>query len=537
MKKWLFLALLVLGISPGHSWAQTWPGQCPTGTITTAIGCQPEAVSPQPTDLVLGWQIGQASPHTRAFQIQQIISATGGQFLPLAGGTMTGTLRQTIATIWSGNTYPGTNNVTNYSTQTYMGTPTAGFSDSFGTEIPLNLGFISSDQLNWNPGSPGAVFGWLFKHQFGGGSANGARTTLSVDATLTGAIGTANTNFGAIQATVGATHNVTGATSGTGGLGDFFTYTGYWGGFTSGVFAHGAAAWELDYVPQAGSTINYVDGIKIVNFSPLTYHATTHEAVLAISTQSSGVTGTWNHIITFGDPQSPGGGFPGSATGDLITASTGTTTNVMDFSALTISGSLLKGPGGLNITGTGNINTAGFNYISLQGGTTGNAPTVQSVGLDAVVGLNFKLTTGLTGKFGFLNGNNDQQFEINSIAAAISRLSLAGAATGTNIPLDVAGTATGITLGAGTATLVRIGSATADQILGSGVFLPALNTTTGFAHLPFTNASSGAGGIPTGTPANTSGPACEFNDVTFTINCWSPSAAAWKHVTLSASAG
>lgn len=101
MKKWLFLALLVLGVSPGHSWAQTWPGQCPTGTVATAIGCQQEAVSPQSTDLLLGWQIGQ-SPHTRAFQFQQITAAIGGPFLPLTGGTMSGPIQNINTTSVTG---------------------------------------------------------------------------------------------------------------------------------------------------------------------------------------------------------------------------------------------------------------------------------------------------------------------------------------------------------------------------------------------------------------------------------------------------
>lgn len=410
------------------------------------------------------------APYTRYQSDGTTLQAVtaGGVFLPLAGGTITGTLGQTITTAWSGITYPGTNNAALYSTQTYTGTPSAGFSDSFGTEIPLNLSYISSDQLNWNPGGPGAVFGWEFKHQFGGGSANGARATLSVDTSLTGTIGASNKNFTAFQAAMGATANVTGATTGAGGLGDFFTFAGYYGRMGSGVFAHGAAAMELDYAPTAGSTINYVDGIKIVNYGPLTYHATTHESVLSISTANPGTTGTWNHIITFGDPQAPGGGFPASTTGDLITAYTGTVANVMDFSAVTATGNLLIGQSGLTLTGSGNINCGGFNYVSLLGATTTNAPTIESLGLDATVGLNFKVATGTTGKFIFLNGNNNQQFEIDSVASAVSRAVFSGAASGSSVPLDVAGTATGITIGATAATGLFLGrSGITTQILGT----------------------------------------------------------------------
>lgn len=83
----------------------------------------------------------------------------------------------------------------------------------------------------------------------------------------------------------------------------------------------------------------------------------------------------------------------------------------------------------------------------------------------------------------------------------------------------------------------QLGSATSDVVLGSGTQLSALNVTVGFAHLPYTNATSGSGGIPTGTPATVDGDGCEWNDVSFTINCFSASANAWKHVTLSANAG
>ena len=76
-----------------------------------------------------------------------------------------------------------------------------------------------------------------------------------------------------------------------------------------------------------------------------------------------------------------------------------------------------------------------------------------------------------------------------------------------------------------------------DVMANSGSQLSALSATAGFFHFPFTNATSGAGGIPTGTPAVSNGPACVWNDVTFTLNCYSPSAAGWKHVTFSASAG
>jgi hypothetical protein len=61
----------------------------------SAIGCQPEAVSPIGTDLLLGWQVEQPLPHTRAFQLQQIINSGGdisNQTVLVPGSTTPNTL-------------------------------------------------------------------------------------------------------------------------------------------------------------------------------------------------------------------------------------------------------------------------------------------------------------------------------------------------------------------------------------------------------------------------------------------------------------
>ncbi len=75
-----------------------------------------------------------------------------------------------------------------------------------------------------------------------------------------------------------------------------------------------------------------------------------------------------------------------------------------------------------------------------------------------------------------------------------------------------------------------------DVVIGTGVFQSSLSVTGGFAYLPFTNSSSGAGGIPTGTPANAAlGPACVVNTVTGYLDCyWG---AAWHKIAFSTGAG
>ncbi len=67
-----------------------------------------------------------------------------------------------------------------------------------------------------------------------------------------------------------------------------------------------------------------------------------------------------------------------------------------------------------------------------------------------------------------------------------------------------------------------------DVTIGSGA-AAAIAATTGFVRLPFTN------GTPSGTPANTSGPACQWNSITHTLNCYDGTG--WYHITASPGAG
>lgn len=66
----LLLAFPVLAQVP-QAPDQPWPGQCPSGTLSSAVGCQPQAGKLFPTDTFLGWQPSQI-PSTRAMQLQQL---------------------------------------------------------------------------------------------------------------------------------------------------------------------------------------------------------------------------------------------------------------------------------------------------------------------------------------------------------------------------------------------------------------------------------------------------------------------------------
>jgi hypothetical protein len=60
----------------------------------------------------------------------------------------------------------------------------------------------------------------------------------------------------------------------------------------------------------------------------------------------------------------------------------------------------------------------------------------------------------------------------------------------------------------------------------------ARNAAVGFMHFPHI---TGASGVPNGTPTNTNGPACVWNDATLNLNCYS--GGAWYHAVFSAGAG
>lgn len=81
-----------------------------------------------------------------------------------------------------------------------------------------------------------------------------------------------------------------------------------------------------------------------------------------------------------------------------------------------------------------------------------------------------------------------------------------------------------------TTTNAQLAPKNGNVILGGGSSL-ATNTIVGFLSLPFMS------GTPTGTPTYAAGaPSCVWNDASFTLDCYSIGAGAWKHMTFSAGA-
>jgi len=163
---------------------------------------------------------------------------------------------------------------------------------------------------------------------------------------------------------------------------------------------------------------------------------------------------------------------------------------------------------------TGVHNTA-FGYTAGQNITTGQS--------NLVLGYAVESTPSLTGSNNVILGTSANC--VLSGAAAANEFDLCGSST---TVLQITGMGT-----PGTSIMIVNG----ELVSGGGSQFSALNLTTGFFHFPFTNSTSGAGGIPTGTPATKDGDACVWNDVTFVLDCYSASASAWKHVAFSANAG
>jgi hypothetical protein len=75
---------------------------------------------------------------------------------------------------------------------------------------------------------------------------------------------------------------------------------------------------------------------------------------------------------------------------------------------------------------------------------------------------------------------------------------------------------------------LKLNASGGDVGVGSGAAISP-GATSGFFRLPFTTS------VPTGTPANTSGPACQWNSTTHTLNCYDGTG--WYHISASPGAG
>ncbi len=287
--------------------------------------------------------------------------ASTGPFLPLSGGTVSGQVALPFINIGNDNTVDWSNHT---ATGANYGGPllvlaahTSGSAlvpGNFAGGVNLNWIAIPWEQVNY-PGNQG-VNGLAINHNFGGGNATGGRQALQVS--LEQVAGTQSHAAGINPFFVGGTFyayanaSEGGANPPTSGSqsGQLFGLNA-WGrlkpgatGFTSVVGA------EINWSANSGSSYYWNAGLMLVLTSDHAVHGTANiDAGMVITAQPGIGTG-----LDYGISFSSGAQWPLSASGTLIFAGTGNTTNGIDFSATTFSGSSLKMPGFL-VSGTGHV--------------------------------------------------------------------------------------------------------------------------------------------------------------------------------------
>jgi hypothetical protein len=373
----------------------------------------------------------------------------GAPFLPLTGGAVSGPISATGSRTWSDAVFPGVQAPQIYQSLTYSGSPTAGVAGVEGTSYPINA-ILLHESLNTPTGGPGGAAALEIQHYTTGGS--GARYALLASHQLSGTIAAGGNAYWAATFLQTTSANVVGATTGSGnGRGQFgslglYTYLGVPG--VGDVFCNEAAGIEWDFKATAGSTADYVCGIKLVNFSPTGWHAYGSEAFMIMATNNPATMGTFSRGIQFGDPQAGDGkGFPISPTGTMISALAGSAGIGIDFSAVTFGTAFLKGPGF-------QVDTSGVHI----GGGAQNVLTITPGGSTAG-----GITFAESGNGGYLFGSGSQ---------AVLQL-IPGATTGDAVLMIPTGTG-GINMGGGTTLQVGsiIGYAAAQfagQVMTTGV--------------------------------------------------------------------
>lgn len=404
---------------------------------------------------------------------------------------------QPVTTTWSG-AYPGANNIALYSLQNYTGTLSSlGFAGVEGHSPVYNLISIT-DNLNYTIVGPGAktALDVVMTTQSGQGNATGAIFTYqflpTADYPSSGPIFSPVAVYGVFGG------HIAGATSGTGGIGDFYgigidlRQVGINNG-GSPTFMHAMRGIEIDMSMNgpSGSSVNDLVALNLGSASTGGYVPTTFGAYIAMygGGSTGSPTGRLQYGISFGNPESNIA--PVSATGTMIgsTAIGGTTVNYgLDFSNMTFTTAFLHGPNGFYVLGnnwvitdsiraaTGNtvglLNNPGTlafsatgsgtltNSLQAVGASTGNGTIFQTVSAtDANVTLLFRTggTSGSTPTFDFQNaGGSLSILALGGVANPTSGFQMLPTASG-NVNFDTDGTPTGMNIGTVNATSVVLG--------------------------------------------------------------------------------
>lgn len=405
------LLLSLLLFAPVSAWAQ-WPGECPAGTASGAIGCQPQAASPLSlTDLVLGWQIGQ-TPHTRAMQVQQILNTAGStQYAPLASPTFTGSASATgtlgvTGALSVGNTI-NLGTTTGAGLNTYIQTPNgsnivlnpqgngAVSTTSQFTAPRVNAGGVSltipgaspdpilhitagltgtvtsSATTFWNDISisgdamsvAGNLADFMINHNFGGVGFVGARTAFVTNMVQTGAVAGTPGVFANVISGGGTAVNLNNTFGGSGLTPA--TAAGYATGFNpylhlaSGfINGGGGSGQEIDVQTDAGSSFIGVNGLGIFRLGTAAVQGVDDDEGVLIGGQPQSAGRGWKVGLSIGGTDYYAGTDPA---GTLIQAnnhgSTLTAAHGVDFSLVTFSTDAFKSTG-FTVDGSGNTTTA-----------------------------------------------------------------------------------------------------------------------------------------------------------------------------------
>jgi hypothetical protein len=477
----LFLSLLLLrGASAQQEWNYTPPGTWGSAGISA-------------NSIVLGSPTGgnKGTGTINATGIFQNGTSIGsGPFLPLAGGTMAGPIVLNPAAPWSGTALTQTPINTGNVPITWTGT-----TGNSGGTIALGLYFNFGTEIDAHLNS-GGVAGAVVNTEYYTGAQGG----------LTGIVDTVNIPSGQTIADTVPREFVSGrdfatAASATGVAHSLLGRT-IVSQLLSGATGYGGnTGLEVAISSASGTAPGNVSNAYFMRYAADVARGTT-DRMLGFWTQYAQTSGRGSPTtIDIGPQGQLGLYFPTPPDGTVMKASLGasdssvTVASILDFSAITtvtnydilMPNFSLSGGGSATLVSL-YAGLAGGDFIGLSGAAaaTADAVGITASGADTLISIVYVSKGGGFHKF---FAGTSELFDVAAVASAISRIVVTPAASG-NVLLDVAGTATGITIGGTTATGITLGKSAFAPNAPGGITLGTAGSAVGSA--TFLNATSGS---------------------------------------------
>lgn len=384
-------------------------------------------------------------------------TTSGGSFLPVSGGTLTGGLQFAATRVWSGD---------NLATNPWVSQQTTWTGANGGTQPIIPNYHLMIDETN-----SGTFGAFLFRMQqdIGTTSKVGDGVTLDIITELNSPTGNL-TGGGYIPArfTMFANSNDNGtALAPAGGAFGLNVAVN-----VGGTYWSAACGVEIDVGVQSSAlAIPLKIGQQIVLLANDAIAGTQDDVAFSLNNQAAPSSSYgWTTGIEFGRN---GGQFPIRTSGTMIGAQgfggasgqvvgRGIDWRNVDFTGLGGGAGWIIQTVPYSVDGTGKVfssaesiqSPTNANGLFLAGANTGGPPTISVIGSDTNVSMQF----GVKGTGSFLfTASGTELLEVLNVASAISNLNLAAAAAANNVLIDVGGTATGITIGGSTATGVAVG--------------------------------------------------------------------------------